>query len=115
MLIGLAAKNAILIVEFAKLEYERGKPLVDAAIEGARLRLRPILMTSFAFILGSVPLAIATGAGSGARLVLGTAVVFGMSVATMIGIFIIPVFYVLVQTLQERIRGKPVVVPEARP
>ena len=65
MLIGLAAKNAILIVEFAKLEYERGKPLVDAAIDGARLRLRPILMTSFAFVLGSVPLAIATGAGSG--------------------------------------------------
>jgi HAE1 family hydrophobic/amphiphilic exporter-1/multidrug efflux pump len=113
MLIGLAAKNAILIVEFAKLEYERGKPLVDAAIEGARLRLRPILMTSFAFILGSVPLAIATGAGSGARLVLGTAVVFGMSVATMIGIFIIPVFYVLVQTLQERIRGKPAVATAA--
>jgi HAE1 family hydrophobic/amphiphilic exporter-1/multidrug efflux pump len=113
MLIGLAAKNAILIVEFAKLEYERGKPLVAAAIEGARLRLRPILMTSFAFILGSVPLAIATGAGSGARLVLGTAVVFGMSVATMIGIFIIPVFYVLVQTLQERIRGKPAVATAA--
>ncbi|HXL98010.1 MAG TPA: multidrug efflux RND transporter permease subunit, partial [Steroidobacteraceae bacterium] len=115
MLIGLAAKNAILIVEFAKLEYERGKPLVDAAIEGARLRLRPILMTSFAFIFGSVPLAIATGAGSGARLVLGTAVVFGMSVATLIGIFIIPVFYVLVQRLQERIRGKPAIVLEARP
>jgi hydrophobe/amphiphile efflux-1 (HAE1) family protein len=106
MLIGLAAKNAILIVEFAKLAYERGRPLVDAAIEGARLRLRPILMTSFAFIFGSVPLAIATGAGSGARLVLGTAVVFGMSVATMIGIFIIPVFYVLVQSLQERLLGK---------
>jgi HAE1 family hydrophobic/amphiphilic exporter-1/multidrug efflux pump len=106
MLIGLAAKNAILIVEFAKLAYERGRPLVDAAIEGARLRLRPILMTSFAFIFGSVPLATATGAGSGARLVLGTAVVFGMSVATMIGIFIIPVFYVLVQSLQEHLLGK---------
>ncbi len=114
MLIGLAAKNAILIVEFAKLAYERGRPLVDAAIEGARLRLRPILMTSFAFIFGSVPLAIATGAGSGARLVLGTAVVFGMSVATMIGIFIIPVFYVLVQSLQERIRGKPAVATEVQ-
>ena len=113
MLIGLAAKNAILIVEFAKLEHERGKPLVDAAIEGARLRLRPILMTSFAFVLGSLPLAIATGAGSGARLVLGTAVVFGMSVATLIGIFIIPVFYVLVQTLAEKLRGKA--TPPAAP
>jgi hydrophobe/amphiphile efflux-1 (HAE1) family protein len=116
MLIGLAAKNAILIVEFAKLEYERGKPLVDAAIEGARLRLRPILMTSFAFILGSVPLAIASGAGSGARLVLGTAVVFGMSAATLIGIFMIPVFYVLVQTLAERLRRKPAhPLPDAPP
>jgi hydrophobe/amphiphile efflux-1 (HAE1) family protein len=112
MLIGLAAKNAILIVEFAKLEYERGKPLVDAAIEGARLRLRPILMTSFAFVLGSLPLALATGAGSGARLVLGTAVVFGMSAATMIGIFIIPVFYVLVQTLAERLFGKTAPQPQ---
>ncbi len=111
MLIGLAAKNAILIVEFAKLEYERGKPLVDAAIEGARLRLRPILMTSFAFILGSAPLAIATGAGSGARLVLGTAVVFGMTAATMLGIFIIPVFYVLTQRVSERLRGKPASKP----
>jgi hydrophobe/amphiphile efflux-1 (HAE1) family protein len=107
MLIGLAAKNAILIVEFAKLEYERGKPLVDAAIGGARLRLRPILMTSFAFVLGSVPLAVASGAGSGARLVLGTAVVFGMTTATMIGIFIIPVFYVVVMRFSERLRGKP--------
>ena len=112
MLIGLAAKNAILIVEFAKLEYERGKPLVDAAIEGARLRLRPILMTSFAFVLGSVPLALATGAGSGARLVLGTAVVFGMSFATMIGIFIIPVFYVVMQSLAERLRRAPAPAPQ---
>jgi HAE1 family hydrophobic/amphiphilic exporter-1/multidrug efflux pump len=112
MLIGLAAKNAILIVEFAKLEYERGKPLADAAIEGARLRLRPILMTSFAFVLGSVPLALASGAGSGARLVLGTAVVFGMSFATMIGIFIIPVFYVLMQSLAERLRGKSAPAPQ---
>ncbi|HEX4389787.1 MAG TPA: multidrug efflux RND transporter permease subunit [Steroidobacteraceae bacterium] len=112
MLIGLAAKNAILIVEFAKLEYERGKPLADAAIEGARLRLRPILMTSFAFVLGSVPLALATGAGSGARLVLGTAVVFGMSFATAIGIFIIPVFYVLTQSLAERLRRRAAPAPQ---
>ncbi len=105
MLIGLAAKNAILIVEFAKLEYERGKPLVESAIEGARLRLRPILMTSFAFILGSMPLAIATGAGASARRVLGTAVVFGMSAATLVGIFLIPVFYVLMQSVSERLRG----------
>jgi hydrophobe/amphiphile efflux-1 (HAE1) family protein len=102
MLIGLAAKNAILIVEFAKLEYERGKPLVEASIAGARLRLRPILMTSFAFIFGSLPLATATGAGAAARRVLGTAVVFGMSAATLVGIFLIPVFYVLMQRLAER-------------
>jgi HAE1 family hydrophobic/amphiphilic exporter-1/multidrug efflux pump len=105
MLIGLAAKNAILIVEFAKLEYERGTPLIDAAIGGARLRLRPILMTSFAFIFGSLPLATATGAGASARRVLGTAVVFGMSAATLVGIFLIPVFYVLMQMLAERLQS----------
>jgi hydrophobe/amphiphile efflux-1 (HAE1) family protein len=111
MLIGLAAKNAILIVEFAKLEYERGRPLVEASIAGARLRLRPILMTSFAFIFGSLPLAIASGAGASARRVLGTAVVFGMSAATLVGIFLIPVFYVLMQTLAERLgRSKPLPV-----
>jgi len=107
MLIGLAAKNAILIVEFAKLAHERGMPLVEAAIEGSRLRLRPILMTSLAFILGTLPLVIATGAGAGARQVLGTAVVFGMLAATLIGIFITPVFYVLIQGLSERMRRRP--------
>jgi HAE1 family hydrophobic/amphiphilic exporter-1/multidrug efflux pump len=102
MLIGLAAKNAILIVEFAKLARDRGVPAVQAAIDAARLRLRPILMTSFAFILGSVPLAIATGAGAGARQAIGVAVVFGMLVATLIGIFYIPAFYVMLQRLSER-------------
>jgi HAE1 family hydrophobic/amphiphilic exporter-1/multidrug efflux pump len=102
MLIGLAAKNAILIVEFARLSHQRGMPLVEAAIEGARLRLRPILMTSFAFILGTLPLAIATGAGATSRQVLGTTVVFGMTAATMIGIFIVPVFYVVLQGLADR-------------
>jgi hydrophobe/amphiphile efflux-1 (HAE1) family protein len=102
MLIGLAAKNAILIVEFAKLAHERGESIIDGALQGARLRLRPILMTSFAFILGTVPLAIATGAGAGARQSLGTTVVFGMLMATMIGIFVIPVFYVVIQRLSER-------------
>jgi HAE1 family hydrophobic/amphiphilic exporter-1 len=101
MLIGLAAKNAILIVEFAKDEFEKGKPLVDAALEGARLRLRPILMTSFAFILGCVPLWIATGAGSVARQIMGTAVIGGMLAASFIGIFLVPAIFYLV----ERVSG----------
>ncbi len=97
MLIGLAAKNAILIVEFAKGEYEKGKPLADAALEGARLRLRPILMTSFAFILGCVPLWTATGAGSVARQIMGTTVIGGMMAASAIGIFFVPAIFYLVE------------------
>src|SRR2546425_182521 len=96
MLIGLAAKNAILIVEFAKDEYEKGKPLIDAALEGARLRLRPILMTSFAFIFGLLPLWFASGSGAVARRVLGSTVIGGMIAASAIAIFLIPVtFYVI--------------------
>jgi HAE1 family hydrophobic/amphiphilic exporter-1 len=96
MIIGLVAKNAILIVEFAKVEYERGTPLVDAALAGARLRLRPILMTSFAFILGCVPLWLASGSGAVARQVMGTTVIGGMFAASAIAIFLIPVSFYLV-------------------
>jgi HAE1 family hydrophobic/amphiphilic exporter-1 len=97
MLIGLAAKNAILIVEFAKDQYDSGKPLADSALEGARLRLRPILMTSFAFILGCVPLWIATGAGAVARQIMGTTVIGGMLAASVVGIFFVPAIFYLVE------------------
>jgi HAE1 family hydrophobic/amphiphilic exporter-1 len=101
MLIGLAAKNAILIVEFAKEKYEHGMALAEAALEGARLRLRPILMTSFAFILGCVPLWTASGAGSVGRQIMGTTVIGGMLAASAVGIFLIPAIFYLV----ERVSG----------
>jgi HAE1 family hydrophobic/amphiphilic exporter-1 len=99
MLIGLAAKNAILIVEFAKDEFEKGRPLAEAALEGARLRLRPILMTSFAFILGCLPLWTASGAGAVARQIMGTTVIGGMVLASGLGIFLIPAIFYLVEKL----------------
>jgi multidrug efflux pump subunit AcrB len=107
MLIGLAAKNAILIVEFAKDEYEKGKPLLGAALEGARLRLRPILMTSFAFIFGCLPLWFATGSGAVARRVLGSTVIGGMIAASGIAIFLIPVTFYVIERLFAGRKEKP--------
>jgi len=112
MLIGLAAKNAILIVEFAKDAYENGQPLVDAALGGARVRLRPILMTSFAFVLGCVPLWTASGAGSVARQIMGTTVIGGMLASTLIAVFIIPALFVVVERLSHR---APAAVPGTSP
>jgi len=106
MLIGLAAKNAILIVEFAKERYENGTPLVDAALEAARLRLRPVLMTSFAFILGCVPLWTASGAGSVARQIMGTVVIGGMLLASSVDILVVPALFVLVERLASRRSGE---------
>lgn len=111
MLIGLSAKNAILIVEFAKMNYEQGKPLLDAALEGARLRLRPILMTSFAFLLGCVPLARASGAGALSRQVMGFTVIFGMGAASFIAVFLIPVTFYVVEKLSSAKSEKK--LPEA--
>jgi len=103
MIIGLAAKNAILIVEFAKVRVDKGMEPVKAAIEAAGLRLRPIIMTSLAFIIGCLPLAIATGAGAGARNSMGVAVVGGMIFATALGVFLIPVLFVVVEKITAKI------------
>jgi HAE1 family hydrophobic/amphiphilic exporter-1/multidrug efflux pump len=106
MLLGLAAKNAILIVEFARMKRRtESLSIREAALAGARLRFRPILMTSFAFILGVVPLMIASGAGSAARHSLGTAVFSGMLAATVLGVQLVPVLYVVVEQMVERMRG----------
>jgi HAE1 family hydrophobic/amphiphilic exporter-1 len=120
MLIGLAAKNAILIVEFAKDEYDQGKPLVDAALTGARLRLRPILMTSLAFIFGCIPLWTAAGAGAVARQIMGTTVIGGMLAASALGIFFIPAVFCVVEKFSGAESKKPssartIPLPEQNP
>jgi multidrug efflux pump subunit AcrB len=106
LLIGLAAKNSILIVEFAKMKHDGGHLSPDdAAMEGAKLRFRPILMTSFAFILGTLPLVFATGSGANSRIALGATVVFGMTAATGLGIFVVPMLYARIARLAERRRA----------
>ena len=106
MLIGLAAKNAILIVEWAKVRRDNGMDPVEAAVEAAKLRLRPILMTSLAFILGCIPLAISTGAGAAARTALGTTVVGGMILATGLGIFLVPVLFVVIEYATAKLKSR---------
>ena len=117
-LIGLATKNAILIVEFAELKYREGMPAFDAALEAAKLRLRPILMTSLSFILGAMPLVLATGAGAAARHSIGTGIIGGMVGATTLALFFVPLFYFLVQSVKERFSGARApapVMPEDAP
>jgi HAE1 family hydrophobic/amphiphilic exporter-1 len=109
MLIGLVAKNAILIVEFAKAEHEKGKPLFESAMEAARLRFRPILMTAFAFILGVTPLLTASGAGAEARKVMGMTVFSGMLVATILGVLIVPALFVIIEGIGKKKKPAPVV------
>jgi multidrug efflux pump len=115
VLLGLASKNAILIVEFARQLEDQGRSIVDAAIEAARLRLRPILMTSFAFILGVLPLVIAKGAGAEMRQALGTAVFFGMLGVTFFGLIFTPIFYVVIRKTVDRFRQPKPVVHVAAP
>jgi len=97
--IGLASKNAILIIEFAEASYQRGMSLVDAAVEASKLRLRPIIMTSLAFMFGILPLAVSSGAGANSRIAIGTGIIGGTFTATILGIFLVPMFFVLVRSL----------------
>ena len=105
-LIGLSAKNAILIVEFAELKYNEGLSPFEAALEAARLRLRPILMTSLSFILGAMPLVLASGAGANARHSIGTGIIGGMVGATTLALFFVPLFFYLIRSAKERLSGK---------
>lgn len=115
MLIGLLAKNAILIVEFALMHRLSGRSIVQSALLGAKARLRPILMTSFAFIFGLIPLMMATGAGALSNKSIGTAAVGGMLIGTLFGVFVIPVLFVIFQSLQEKISGEPIPNHPPRP
>ena len=115
LLVGLGAKNAILIVEFARMYHGQGKGVIESAVEASRERLRPILMTAFAFILGVTPLMIATGAGAASRQAIGTAVFFGMAGNTFLGLLFTPVLYVAIQGLTDKLFGRkpaPEPVPE---
>ena len=106
MLVGLVAKNAIMIVEFAKEEVDKGRDALDAAMRAARLRFRPIVMTSLAFMLGLVPLLISSGPGSAARRDIGTGVFFGMLVAVTVGLIFVPCFFVMIDRVQKRLKNK---------
>src|SRR3954470_18217827 len=112
-LVGLAAKNAILIVEFCVALRREGRPIFEAALEASRLRFRPIVMTSLAFVLGVAPLAVSTGAGAAARHSIGTGVIGGMLAATFLAVFFVPVFFVLIQRLSELTSRKQRTAPRA--
>jgi HAE1 family hydrophobic/amphiphilic exporter-1 len=112
MLIGLLAKNAILIVEFAVARRREGQTIVQAAINGSVVRLRPILMTSLAFVFGIMPLMVSTGAGASGNRSIGTGAVGGMLIGTIFGVFVIPVLFIIFQGLQERVSSKPLPVPQ---